>query len=68
MNGYLLTLDQTEEFFKRCIEQNAHTFQERLAIMKEMAKERRAFFQTAEQLTKRMKGKRVLKITNGPNS
>ena len=62
MNGFLTTLEQAEEFFNRCLKKEAITLEERLAILKEMQKERRVFEQTEEQLKKRMEGKNVLKI------
>ena len=62
MTGYLLTLDQALEFYTRCHKAKAETEVERLAIMEQMLKERRAFFQTEEQLKQRFKGKKVLRI------
>ncbi len=62
MNGFLLTVAQAEEFFNRCKTRNANTLAEKLAVMNELVKERQAFFQTEEQIDKRLKGKKVLKV------
>lgn len=60
--GFLMTVDQALEFYKRCEERKAVSYEERMLILEEMQKERRVFPQTEEQLAKRMKGKRVLKV------
>lgn len=65
MNGFITTLEQAEEFFRRCQEQQANTIEKRLEILNQMAKERLVFHQTEEQLNKRMNKKKVLVIKNG---
>lgn len=62
MEGYLTTLDQAEEFFRRCSELKEDTLENRMAILKAMALERRAFHQSEEQIKKRVKNKKVLVV------
>lgn len=63
---FLTSPAQAEEFFRRCMEQKAETLEERLAVMEQMVKERRCFVQNEEQIKKRIKGKRVLRINAKP--
>lgn len=69
MEGYLTTVDQAEEFFRRCGEKKAETLEERLEILRQMGIEHRVFHQTEEQIKKRIKGKKVALVkrrtTNG---
>lgn len=60
--SYLTTLDQAEEFFKRCMERNADSREARMKILEEMATERRVFALSEEALHKRLNGRRILKV------
>lgn len=64
IDGYLTTVDQAEEFFRRCMENKAETLEERLEILRQMEIEHRVFPQTEEQIKKRIKGKKVLRVVN----
>lgn len=66
MDGFLMTLDQALEFYKRCEELKADTKEKRLDVLIQMSKEHRAFPQTAEQLKKRIEGKNVLRVKYTP--
>lgn len=64
--GFLTTLEQAEEFFKRCLDKEAVTLPERLAILEQMQKERRVFAQSEKQLEARLNGKNVLRVKHTP--
>lgn len=51
-----------EEFFLRVLELKEDTKENRIKILEDMVKERKAFKQTDEQIIKRMKGRKTLYV------
>lgn len=62
--GFLMTVAQLEEFYKRCEKNGATTLEEKTKVLEQMAYERAVFFQSSEQIEKRFAGKKVLRIKN----
>lgn len=67
-DGFITTAEFAEEFFRRCIEKEAVTMEERLKIMNDMKAERKVFPQTKEQIAKRVNGKNVLVVKKSQDS
>ena len=60
--NYLSTAAEMEEFFLRVMDLKEDTRENRIKILEDMVRERKAFHQTDEQIIKRIKGKKVLHV------
>lgn len=63
--GFRMNLDTAEEFYKRCIEREAVTDKEKIAVLKELVTELRAIKLSEQDLKRQIKGKRILRIKKG---
>lgn len=58
--GFLTNIGVAEEFFKRCLEREAVTEEERNKILLELVAELKAVKLTEEDVTKQVRNKKVL--------
>lgn len=63
--GFMMNVDIAEKFFLRCIEREAVTKEEKIAILQELVKDLSALKLTEEDLKKQLKGKKVLVVKKG---
>lgn len=61
--GFMTTADTAYEYFKRCIEREAVTETERMAIFRELEDENKAVPLTMDDLKAEAKGKKILSIS-----
>jgi hypothetical protein len=65
--GYRMTLDDTIEFYQRCIDRKATTRDAKMAILKELQTELRAIALNEKDLENQLRNKKVLKIKGEEN-
>lgn len=62
IKGFMMSLDDAEEFFKRCAEAKANTHAERMAIMNQLLHERNIKILNQDRIKKVLTTKKALYI------
>lgn len=63
--GFLMNADTAYEFFLRCEKRNALSHEDRMKVLKELQQEFRTVALNEEDLTRQVKGKKILRIKRG---
>jgi len=62
MKGFVMSLEVAEKFFQRCIDKEAVTEKERLAVMNELIHEEKIKILKENQIADTLRGKNVLRV------
>jgi hypothetical protein len=62
MEGFMMTPEVAEDFFRRCIARGAETEKERIAILQEIVMELRAIKLNEQDIKNQIRNKKVLHI------